>query len=82
MFNSLPQARRHDRRVFFDSASSVLLVGNISSREVPTSDVTAGSCSNRISLSADCSVGINGVIVLGRRRSSRRPSPSCSRSLC
>jgi hypothetical protein len=53
-FNSLPRARRCDPRVFFNSASSVLLAG----RKVPTFDVTASSCSDRISQSADCLAGI------------------------
>jgi hypothetical protein len=39
----------------FDTTNSVLLVGG---REVPTLDVTAGSCSDQISLSADCSARI------------------------
>jgi hypothetical protein len=40
--------------------SSVLLA----SKKVPTFDVTAGSCSNRISLSADCSAGITALSYL------------------
>jgi hypothetical protein len=50
----LPRAQRRDPRVFFDSDSSVLLAG----KKVLTSDVTAGSCFDQISLSADYSAGI------------------------
>jgi hypothetical protein len=42
----------------FDSANSILLADCIDDREVPTSNVTASSCSDRISLSLNCLAGI------------------------